>query len=262
MKDIIGRKEVEIIRSSFLKIIFILILITLISPQIQAEEITVSAEAEITAGAELARREALQNAFLKAVRQSSGSYIHQSTLLKNSELISQRIYSRAEGYVRSYQILEESAAEGVYKLQLKAEVNSSLISDLEELKLVIETQTNNPRILLLLDDAQPETLSREAGNQFQAEVERIEENLGAPAAVNSQAAEIQQNLRAGLKELGFELALEAQFLNALRSPAQWQIEAVELLSQSSLPFELLIIGEHHKRINWWWVHQLSREFYT
>ncbi|MFW5719213.1 MAG: hypothetical protein ACOCW0_03135 [Halanaerobium sp.] len=53
----------EIIRSALFKLLIILILITVISPVIQAEEITVSAEAEITAGAELARREALQHSF-------------------------------------------------------------------------------------------------------------------------------------------------------------------------------------------------------
>lgn len=235
----------EIIRSSFIKIIFILILITLIAPIAQAESVTVRAEAEITAGAELAGKEALQNAFLKSVRQTTGSYIRQSTLLENSELVSQRIFSRAEGYVSSYQILEESADEGVYQLQIRAEVTSRLFSDIEELKLVIETQTSNPRTLLLLDDAQPETLTRETVNQFQAEMKRIESNLGAPAAVNLQAAEIQQNLRIGLQQLGFELAPEAQFLNSLRNPAAWQQQAPELLSKSRQPFELLIIGEHH-----------------
>ncbi|PUU93814.1 MAG: hypothetical protein CI947_787 [Halanaerobium sp.] len=225
--------------------IFILILITLITPQIEAEEITVSAEAEITGGVEIARREALQKAFLRAVHRITGSYIRQSTLLKNSELISQRIYSRAEGYVTNYQILKESAAEGVYKLQLKAEVSFSLISDLEELKLVIETQTSNPRILLLIDDAQPETLTREPGNQFQVEVDKIKRNLGAPAVVNRKAAEIQHNLRAGLKELGFKLAPENQFLNSLLNPAQWQQQAVELLRKSRQPFEILIIGKHN-----------------
>src|SRR6056297_2150182 len=124
MKAIIIRKEVKIIRCSFIKILFILILITLISPPTQAESVTVSAKTEITAGAKLARKEALQNAFLEAVRQTTGNYIRQSTLLKNSELISQRIFSRAEGYVRSYQILDESAVEGFYQLQIKAEVTS------------------------------------------------------------------------------------------------------------------------------------------
>lgn len=226
MKAIIGRKEVEMIRSSLIKILFILILSILVSPLTQAEAVIVSAETEITAGAKLARREALQNAFLEAVRQTTGSYIHQSTLLENSKLISQRIFSKAEGYVRSYQILKESAAGGVYQLQIKAEVTSRLFSDLEELKLVIETQTSNPRILLLIDDAQPETLTRGSINQFQAE-------------------QIQQNLRSGIQQLGFDLAPEAEFLNSIRMPAEWQQQAAELLRKSRQPFELLIIGEHN-----------------
>ncbi len=235
----------EIIRSSLIKVIFILVLITLISPLTEAESVTVTAEAEITAGAELARREALQSAFLKAVRQTAGSYIEQSTLVENSKLISQRIFSKAEGYVKSYQILEESAAAGVYQLRLKAEVTSRLFSDLEELQLVIETQTSNPRILLLLEGAQPETLSRRPVNQFQAEIERTEQRLGAAAAINEEAAEIQQNFRAGLKELGFELAAAAPILNALRNPVEWQQEAQALLEEERQPFELLITGEHN-----------------
>jgi len=226
MKAIIGRKEVEIIKGSLIKILLILTLITLISPLTQAESVIVSAKTEITAGAKLARKEALQNAFLEAVRQTTGSYIRQSTLLENSQLISQRIFSRAEGYVKSYQILEESAAAGVYQLQIKAEVTPKLFSDLEELKLVIETQTSNPRILLLMDDAQPETLTRESINQFQAE-------------------QIQQNLRSGIQKLGFELAVEAEFLNSIRNPSEWQQQAPELLRKSRQSFEILIIGEHN-----------------
>jgi hypothetical protein len=195
---------VEIIRSSFFKLLFILILVILISPLTQAESVTVSAEAEITGGAELARREALQNAFLKAVRQTTGNYIQQSTLLENSKLISQRIFSMAEGYVSSYQILEESAVEGVYQLRIKADVRAKLFSDLEELKMIIETQTSNPRILLLFDNAQPKTLTRADLNQFQVEVRTVERNLGAPAEISSEAELIQENLRTELKELGFE----------------------------------------------------------
>jgi len=235
---------VEIIRSSFFKLLFILILITLISPLTQAESVTVSAEAEITGGAELARREALQNAFLKAVRQTTGNYIQQSTLLENSKLISQRIFSMAEGYVSSYQILEESAVEGVYQLRIKADVRAKLFSDLEELKMIIETQTSNPRILLLFDNAQPKTLTRADLNQFQVEVRTVERNLGAPAEISFEAELIQENLRTELKELGFELVSETNFLNSISEPAEWQQQAQNLLKESKQPFELLIIGEH------------------
>lgn len=246
--EIIGRKEVEIIRGALIKLLIILILITAISPLIQAEEVVVSAQAEITAGAELARREALQNAFLKAVRQTTGNYIRQSTLVENSKLISRRIFSQAEGYVKSYQILEESAVEGVYQLKVKADVTSSLLSDLEELKLIIETQTSNPRILLLLADAQPATLSSEPVNEFQAEVEARARTLGAPAEINPEAEQIQKSLRIELQELGFEIttaAAEARFLDFLDNPEEWQQEAQALLKSSKQPFELLIIGEHN-----------------
>gem|GEM_PF-5035610 len=192
----------------------------------------------------MARREALQNAFLKAVRQTTGNYIQQSTLLENSKLISQRIFSMAEGYVSSYQILEESAVEGVYQLRIKADVRAKLFSDLEELKMIIETQTSNPRILLLFDNAQPKTLTRADLNQFQVEVRTVERNLGAPAEISSEAELIQENLRTELKELGFELVSETNFLNSISEPAEWQQQAQNLLKESKQPFELLIIGEH------------------
>ncbi|MGM0549427.1 MAG: flagellar assembly protein T N-terminal domain-containing protein, partial [Bacillota bacterium] len=125
-----------------MKIFIILILLTLITPLTQAQEITVSAEAEIIAGVELARKEALQKAMVKSVRQAAGNFIRKSILVENSKLISSRIYSQAEGYISNYQILSQSAAAGVYKLEIKAEVTSKLSSDLEELKLIIENQTN------------------------------------------------------------------------------------------------------------------------
>ena len=238
----------EIIKSALFKLLIILILITLISPLTQAKEITVSAEADISGEAEIARREALQNAFLKAVRQVTGKYIRQATLVENSQLISRRIFSEAEGYVSSYQILEESAVEGVYQLRIKADVTAKLFSDIEELKMIIETQTSNPRILLLVDDAQEETLTRESVNQFQTEVEAIERTLGAPAGINPNAEQIQELLRNGLQALGFELATaeaEENFLEALANPAEWQQDAPNLIKDSRQPFELLIIGEHN-----------------
>ncbi|RAK08605.1 hypothetical protein C8C77_10252 [Halanaerobium saccharolyticum] len=227
----------------------ILILIIVISPLTRAEEVTVSTEADITAGAELARREALQNAFLEAVQKAAGNYINKSILVENSQLISRRIFSKAEGYVSSYQILEESAAEGIYQLKIKAEVTSKLFSDLEELKMIIKTQTSNPRILLLMDDAQIETLTRTSVNEFQAEVAAIERSLGAISGVNPNAARIQQFLKNELQQLGFELAagdIENIFLNSLGSSEQWQQNAPKLLTSSKRkwPFELLITGKH------------------
>ena len=228
----------------------VLILIIVISPFARAEEVTVSTEADITAGAELARREALQNAFLEAVQKAAGNYINKSTLVENSQLISRRIFSRAEGYVSSYQILEESAAAGVYQLKIKAEVTSKLFSDLEELKMIIKTQTSNPRILLLMDDAQIETLTRTSVNEFQAEVAAIERSLGAMSGVNPNAERIQQFLKNELQQLGFELAagdIENVFLNSLGGSEQWQQNAPKLLTSSKRkwPFELLITGKHH-----------------
>ncbi|WP_133960282.1 flagellar assembly protein T N-terminal domain-containing protein [Halanaerobium saccharolyticum] len=239
----------KIIRSALLRIMIILILIIVISPLTRAEEVTVSTEADITAGAELARREALQNAFLEAVQKAAGNYINKSILVENSQLISRRIFSKAEGYVSSYQILEESAAEGIYQLKIKAEVTSKLFSDLEELKMIIKTQTSNPRILLLMDDAQIETLTRTSVNEFQAEVAAIERSLGAISGVNPNAARIQQFLKNELQQLGFELAagdIENIFLNSLGSSEQWQQNAPKLLTSSKRkwPFELLITGKH------------------
>lgn len=243
----IGRKEVKIIRSALLKIFILLILISLITPVVQAEEIVVSAKTRITAGAELAQKEARQKAFVKAVQKLTGNYIRQSTLVENSKLISRRIFSKAEGYVKNYQILEESANSGVYTIKIKADVTSKLLSDLEELKLIIENQTNNPRLLLFVKDVQTTTLAGSNLNEFQLYVRAIEDSLTEQAGINKISDQIQRNLSINLKELGFKLAKQSSkldFLQAVGGLQGWEQNSSQLVNNFQFPFELLIIGKN------------------
>lgn len=63
-----------------------------------------------------------------------------------------------------------------------------------------------------------------------------------------EAAEIQNSLKGGLREMGFELAAKsdlANFLNSLGNPDNWQQNAAAAIRNSKQPFELLIIGEHN-----------------
>ncbi|ADO77981.1 hypothetical protein [Halanaerobium praevalens] len=229
-----------------MKIFIILILLTLITPLTQAQEITVSAEAEIIAGVELARKEALQKAMVKSVRQAAGNFIRKSILVENSKLISSRIYSQAEGYISNYQILSQSAAAGVYKLEIKAEVTSKLFSDLEELKLIIENQTNNPRLLLFVEDVQTTALAGSNSNEFQLYVREIEDSLTEQAGINKISDQIQRNLSLNLKGLGFRLAKqssELDFLQVVGGLQGWEQNSSQLVDSFQFPFELLIIGQ-------------------
>lgn len=243
---IIGRKEVKIIRSAFLKILVILILLISITPLIQAKEIIVSAEAEIIAGVELARKEALQKAMVKAVRQEAGNFIRKSILVENYKLISSRIYSQAGGYISNYQILSESAAAGFYQVEIKADVTSKLFSDLEKLKSIIANQTNNPRLLLFVESVQKTALAGTNLNEFQLYVRAIEDSLTEQTGVSNISDQIQKNLRINLKELGFKLAKpssQLEFMQSVGGLQGWEQNSSQLVSDFQFPFELLIIGK-------------------
>lgn len=225
-------------------IILSLIILFLVPVKTFAAEITVAAEVDIHSELELARKEAIQKAFQKAIQKLAGSYIRKSTLLENSKFINQRIYSKSEGYVSNYQIISEESKGNRYIIQMRAEVTKALLSDLEELKLILETQTTNPRLLVLVDNAQLETLVSNPDNQFTAIEEEIAAQFGNPS-VNQKALAYQELLKTELKKLGFKIVSKStteEFLNQSNSSQNqhWSVEALNELSNYNDQIDILL----------------------
>ncbi len=81
-----------------------------------------------------ARDKALDDALRKAVESAVGTMISSETITENYQLLTDRIYSKAEGYVKKYKILDEGAEDNVYILKVRAKVLLGEVSnDLESL---------------------------------------------------------------------------------------------------------------------------------
>jgi hypothetical protein len=103
----------------------------------------------------IARDHALSDALRKAVEQGVGTLINSETVVKNFQLITDRIYSRSSGYVSSYRILSEEPGTDLYRITVRAVVKlADLQSDLTAIGLLVEKH-GRPRLMVLIRDALP-----------------------------------------------------------------------------------------------------------
>lgn len=116
------------------------------SAQAEVKEITVEGVAAIVNGDKaIARDRAIDDAKRKGVEQVAGTQVSAESITENFELVSDRIFSRASGFVKSYKIVSELEEEGVYKVKLQAKVDSSAVAS--DLALIFK---NKPRVIVMI----------------------------------------------------------------------------------------------------------------
>lgn len=81
--------------------------------------------------------EALQDAFRNAVRQVVGALVDAETLVRNDEIISDQILVFSEGFVATYEILDDRFHDGLYRRKIVASVKrGSLLTRLRSSNVV------------------------------------------------------------------------------------------------------------------------------
>lgn len=114
---------------------------------------------------DISRDKAIEDALRNAVEQATGSLIENETLVENYQLLSDKIYSQSKGYVQSYEVLNEKAEEGLYRVSIQATVASGeLKNDLRALNILMR-QVRKPRVMVLFE----ETLSQDVDSGRLAE---------------------------------------------------------------------------------------------
>ncbi len=107
---------------------------------------------EFQGGAAKARDNALDHALRSAVEQAVGTYITSETQVSNFQLISDNIYSHTSGYVSSYQIVNESENNGLYRIVLRAIVKTENIeNDLTAIGILLSEQAR-PRVMVVIKE--------------------------------------------------------------------------------------------------------------
>ncbi len=116
------------------------------SAQAEVKSITVEGVAAVVGGDKaIARDRAIDDAKRKAVEQVAGAQVSAESISENFTLVSDRIYSRASGFVKTYKIVSELEQEGVYKVTIAAEVDSSAIAS--DLALIFQ---DKPRVMVMI----------------------------------------------------------------------------------------------------------------
>ena len=90
------------------------------APEVQA--VTVWGESAVTNNPALDKQLAITHARRTALEQVVGSYVTSSTLVRNFQVVEDRIYSKATGFINSYKILQENRGE-TQRTQIEALVS-------------------------------------------------------------------------------------------------------------------------------------------
>lgn len=102
----------------------------------------------------MARDEAIDDALRKAVEQGVGTYIDSETQVSSFQLISDNIYSRARGYVSSYEILDEREQEGLYRVVIRAVVRTGAIEDDLTAIGILLAEQGRPRVMAVIRETE------------------------------------------------------------------------------------------------------------
>jgi len=119
-----------------------------------AQEVTASGMGSIINGdVAHARDDAIEDALRKGLEQVMGMMVSAETLVENFQLIEDNIFSKTQGYVQHYDVVQEGKRdESLYEVTVHAVVKmSDLKSDLEAIQTLIRRK-NTPRMMVLIDE--------------------------------------------------------------------------------------------------------------
>ncbi|OGP15199.1 MAG: hypothetical protein A2054_05735 [Deltaproteobacteria bacterium GWA2_55_10] len=98
----------------------------------------------------VARDSATADALRKAVEQTVGAFVSSDTVVESYEVLRDSIYTRTEGYVKSYAIIGESQADGAYTVKVRAIVASGEVEDELDALGLIQRKAQRPRVLFMI----------------------------------------------------------------------------------------------------------------
>lgn len=103
-------------------------------------------------------RSALKAAMRQAIEQEVGVFIDSRSYVQNYRLLNDRIYSQADGYIKSYEVLESSNANGIFTVKIRADVQEQKIAaalgTYAQKKAVVGVNMQDPRVGVMATDAQ------------------------------------------------------------------------------------------------------------
>lgn len=97
-----------------------------------------------------ARDGAVDDALRKAVEQAVGMLVSAESMVQDYQVLSDKVYTKTQGYVKNYKIIAESRDANIYKVTVKATVALGAIkNDLDALG-VLHAKVEKPRVLFMV----------------------------------------------------------------------------------------------------------------
>lgn len=108
-------------------------------------------QAVTATGMGVKRSMALENAKRNAVEQGVGALIDSKTVVENYQVLQDKIYSRASGYITNYNVLSEGKTPdgSMYSVTIQATVKADSIKDDLRAIGILMVQIGNPRFMAL-----------------------------------------------------------------------------------------------------------------
>lgn len=206
----------------FAAIIFSLLII--FSATALAKSVTVT-------GTGMTPSDAENDALRMAVENTLGVLVDSETLVQNSMVIRDQIYTQSRGFVTNYTVINREQASGSWRVTINATVddqpNSKLMNELTRLG-IINVQLRNPKIAVYVpeshiqyrvpDPAGETAIVKALINAGFSNVMEVGSRLNVPNPLNMTAAQMSQ----AAQQFGADIMIVGQaFSEGVGDPGQW-----------------------------------------
>jgi len=118
-------------------------------PETRVVETTGMAAVE-EAGEAVARDAAIADALRKAIEQAVGAFVSSDTMVENYQVLSDTVYTQAQGFITGYTITNESQTPGFYQVQVRAEVSTGALRYELDAMGLLQMKVERPRVLFMI----------------------------------------------------------------------------------------------------------------
>jgi len=170
-------------------------------------------------GAGISLDSALKDAFRSAVRQVVGAVVDTETLIKNDDIISDKILTYSDGFIQTYKELSKSEKDGLHRIKIQASVERrSVVSKLKAVNVMVrevDGQGVFAKVVSELDaeknahDITKQALQGLRGKLIEAEV------VGEPQVVQRDASRVTLRFQVRLKANADAYAKQAEYMVGL-----------------------------------------------
>lgn len=98
----------------------------------------------------LARDSAIGDALRKAVEQAIGTIVSSETMVANYQVLSDNVYTKTQGYIKSYDVVKEWQVSGLYQVLVRAVVETGPLKDDLSALGVLQMKAGRPKVLFLI----------------------------------------------------------------------------------------------------------------